>query len=358
MNNIKHSLKESMLSGAIFDVANKIEQIKDDEAKTLAPDFWNDQLKAQALMKEIKQNKHWVGLFNSANKKFDDLSILKEFNEIGEATDEEVDQQYKVIIDELDENEFKSTLKNEEDSLSAILEINAGAGGTESCDWAAMLLRMYTMWSNKNGYKVNEIDYQAGEVAGIKSVILEIEGDFAFGMLKGENGVHRLVRVSPFNSQGKRMTSFCSVFVHPIVDDTIEININPADLEWDTFRAQGAGGQHVNKTESAVRVTHVPTNTIVECQQQRSQIQNRETAMKMLKSKLYELEMQKKLEARDAVEAQKMKNEWGSQIRSYVLDDRWVKDLRSGYKVTNPDAVLNGDLNGFFKAYLLHKEQK
>ena len=220
------------------------------------------------------------------------------------------------------------------------------------------LLRMYTMWANKNGYKVNEIDYQAGEVAGIKSVILEIEGDFAFGMLKGENGVHRLVRVSPFNSQGKRMTSFCSVFVHPIVDDSIEIIINPADLEWDTFRAQGAGGQHVNKTESAVRVTHVPTNTIVECQQQRSQIQNRETAMKMLKSKLYELEMQKKLEARDAVEAQKMKNEWGSQIRSYVLDDRWVKDLRSGYKVTNPDAVLNGDLNGFFKAYLLHKEQK
>ncbi len=306
-------------------------------------------------MKEIKQNKHWVELFKGIEKKFDDVTVLREFNEAGEATDEEVDNQYNLVVNELDENEFKATLKNEEDSLSAILEINAGAGGTEACDWAAMLMRMYTMWAQKNGYKVSKLDYQAGEVAGIKSVALEITGDYAFGMLKGENGVHRLVRVSPFNSQGKRMTSFCSVFVHPVADDSIVININPADLEWDTFRAQGAGGQHVNKTESAVRVTHVPTNTIVECQTQRSQIQNRETAMKLLKSKLYELEVQKKLEARDAIEAQKMKNEWGSQIRSYVLDDRWVKDLRSGYKVTNPDNVLDGDLNGFFKAYLLHK---
>ncbi|MDB5228573.1 MAG: hypothetical protein JWN78_2766 [Bacteroidota bacterium] len=346
------------LLGGIFDVDNKIEQIKDDEAKTLAPNFWDDQLKAQALMKEIKQNKHWVNLYKNIESKFGDITVLREFNEIGEATDDEVDKQYREVVAELDENEFKSTLKNEEDSLSAILEINAGAGGTESCDWGSMLMRMYTMWGQKNGYKVNELDYQAGDVAGIKSVVLEFEGDFAFGMLKGENGVHRLVRISPFNSQGKRMTSFCSVFVHPVVDDSIQIDINPADLDWDTFRAQGAGGQHVNKTESAVRVTHRPTNTIVECQQQRSQIQNRETALKMLKSKLYELEMQKKLEARDAVEAQKMKNEWGSQIRSYVLDDRWVKDLRTGYKVTNPDNVLDGDLNGFFKAYLLHKEEK
>ncbi len=346
------------LSEGIFDVANKIEQIKDDEAKTLAPNFWDDQLKAQALMKEIKQNKHWVSLFKNAERKLDDLNILKEFLEIGEATEEEIDTQYQVIIDELDENEFKSTLKNEEDNLSAIIEINAGAGGTEACDWANMLMRMYTMWSNKNGYKLTELDYQAGEVAGIKSVSLEITGDFAFGMLKGENGVHRLVRISPFNSQGKRMTSFCSVFVHPVVDDSIKIEINPADLEWDTFRAQGAGGQHVNKTESAVRVRHLPSGITCECQTQRSQIQNRETALKMLKSRLYEAELQKQLEARDAIEAQKMKNEWGSQIRSYVLDDRWVKDLRTGYKVTNPDNVLDGDLNGFFKAYLLHKEQK
>ena len=193
-----------------------------------------------------------------------------------------------------------------------------------------MLHRMYIMWGEKNNFKVRELDYQAGEVAGIKSVTLEFLGDYAYGLLKGENGVHRLVRVSPFNSQGKRMTSFASVFVHPLVDDTIEININPADLEWDVFRASGAGGQHVNRTESAVRVRHLPSGLVCECQQERSQIQNRETALKMLRSKLYELEIQKRLEARDAVEAQKMKNEWGSQIRSYVLDDRWVKDLRSG----------------------------
>ncbi len=309
-------------------------------------------------MKEIKQNKNWVTLFKNIEKKYDDLNVLREFQEIGEASDEEIDIQYQLIIDELDENEFKSTLKNEEDNLSAIIEINAGAGGTEACDWAAMLMRMYTMWANKNGYKITELDYQAGEVAGIKSVAMEIDGDFAFGMLKGENGVHRLVRISPFNSQGKRMTSFCSVFVHPVVDDTITIEINPADLEWDVFRAQGAGGQHVNKTESAVRVRHLPSGIVCECQTQRSQIQNRETAMKMLKSKLYEAELQRQLEARDVIEAQKMKNEWGSQIRSYVLDDRWVKDLRTEYKVTNPDKVLDGDLNGFFKAYLLHKEQK
>lgn len=307
-------------------------------------------------MKEIKQDKHWLGLYQTVQSKLDDLVILKEFNEIGEASDDEVEQQYALVLSEMEDAEFKATLNKEEDVLSAILEINAGAGGTEACDWGSMLMRMYTMWAQKNGYKVSELDYQEGDVAGIKSVALEITGDYAFGMLKGENGVHRLVRVSPFNAQGKRMTSFCSVFVHPVVDDTIEIEINPADLEWDVFRAQGAGGQHVNKTESAVRVRHIPSGVVCECQTQRSQIQNRETALKMLKSKLYEIELQKKLEARDALEAQKMKNEWGSQIRSYVLDDRWVKDLRSGYKSTNPDDVLDGNLNAFFKAYLLSKQ--
>lgn len=299
-----------------------------------------------------------MGIYQNVQTKLDDLVILKEFNEIGEATDEEVEQQYNLVLAEMEETEFKATLNKEEDVLSAILEINAGAGGTEACDWGSMLMRMYTMWAQKNDYKITELDYQDGDVAGIKSVTLEITGDYAFGLLKGENGVHRLVRVSPFNAQGKRMTSFCSVFVHPVVDDTIEIEINPADLEWDVFRAQGAGGQHVNKTESAVRVRHIPSGVVCECQTQRSQIQNRETALKMLKSRLYEIELQKKLEARDALEAQKMKNEWGSQIRSYVLDDRWVKDLRSGYKSTNPDDVLDGNLNGFFKAYLLYKQEK
>lgn len=210
------------------------------------------------------------------------------------------------------------------------------------------------MWAEKQGFKVRELTYQAGEVAGVKSVSIEIGGDFAFGLLKGENGVHRLVRVSPFNSQGKRMTSFASVFVHPMVDDSIEVTINPADIEWDTFRASGAGGQHVNKTESAVRVRHLPSGLVAECQQERSQHLNREKALQMLKSRLYQRELEKQLAEKDQIEAQKMKNEWGSQIRSYVLDDRWVKDLRTGYKVTNPDKVLDGDLEGFLKAYLMN----
>ena len=236
------------------------------------------------------------------------------------------------------------------------MEINAGAGGTESCDWAEMLLRMYSMWAQKNGFKYYEVNNQPGEVAGIKSVSLEIDGEYAFGLLKGENGVHRLVRISPYNSQGKRMTSFASVFVHPLVDESIDIEINPADIEWDTFRASGAGGQHVNKTESAVRVRHLPSGVVVECQQERSQHMNREKALQMLKSRLYELELQRQLEAKDVIEAQKMKNEWGSQIRSYVLDDKRVKDHRTGYQTSQTDAVLNGDLDGFLKAYLMHHE--
>ena len=238
-------------------------------------------------------------------------------------------------------------------SLGCILEINAGAGGTESCDWSEMLYRMYMMWAEKNDYKVSELYRVDGDVAGIKSAGLEISGDFAFGMLKGENGVHRLVRVSPFNSQGKRMTSFSSVFVHPMIDDTIEINVNPADLDWDTFRSSGAGGQHVNKTESAVRVRHLPSGIVVECQQERSQHQNRDKAIQMLKSRLYEAELERQLQAKGVVEAGKMKNEWGSQIRSYVLDDRRVKDHRTGHTDYNTDGVLNGNLNGFIKAFLM-----
>lgn len=293
--------------------------------------------------------------FNLVANQVTDLEVLFEFWKEGEGTEEEVDAKFNEALAAVENLEFRSTLSREEDELSAILEINAGAGGTEACDWADMLFRMYTMWAEKSGYKVSELNAVAGDVAGIRSAEIAIEGDFAYGMLKGENGVHRLVRVSPYNAQGKRMTSFASIFVHPMIDERIEVNINPADLEWDVFRASGAGGQHVNRTESAVRVRHLPSGLVVECQQERSQIQNRETALKMLKSKLYELEIKKQQEEKEKVESGKMKNEWGSQIRSYVLDDRWVKDLRTGYKVHNPDAVLDGDLDGFLKAFLMNE---
>jgi len=278
---------------------------------------------------------------------------MLEFFDAGETSEEELDAAYEKAVEFVDDVEFRSTLNEPEDELSCILEINAGAGGTESCDWSDMLLRMYIMWGEKNGYKVSELNRVNGDVAGIKSAEIEITGEYAYGMLKGENGVHRLVRVSPFNSQGKRMTSFSSVFVHPMIDDSIKIEIKTDDLEWDTFRSQGAGGQHVNKTESAVRVRHLPSGIVVECQQERSQHQNRDKALQMLRSRLYEKEIEKRNAARDKVESGKMKNEWGSQIRSYVLDDRRVKDHRSQHTVYNPDLVLNGDLNGFIKAFLM-----
>lgn len=284
----------------------------------------------------------------------DDSEVLLEFQKEGEASEEEVDEKYGEAIEVIEDLEFRSTLNQPEDELGCILEINAGAGGTEACDWADMLFRMYKMWAEKKDFKLSQLNIQEGDVAGIKSVELEIKGDFAYGLLKGENGVHRLVRISPFNAQGKRMTSFASVFVHPMVDERIEIDINPADLDWDTFRASGAGGQHVNKTESAVRVRHLPTGLVAECQEERSQHMNREKAIQMLKSRLYERELQKQRAERDKVEAGKMKNEWGSQIRSYVLDDRRVKDHRTNFQTSQTDAVLAGDLDGFLKAFLMH----
>lgn len=319
------------------------------------PEFWSHAQRAELIMKEIKTAKNWMESFNKAQNLMDDLEVLLEFFDAGEATEEELDLKYADCIAYIDDLEFRSTLNKQEDELSCIIEINAGAGGTESCDWSAMLLRMYQMWGERNGFKVSTINYQAGDVAGIKTAEIEINGDYAYGMLKGENGVHRLVRVSPFNSQGKRMTSFSSIFVHPLIDDRIEVTINTADLDWDTFRSSGAGGQHVNKTESAVRVRHLPSGLVVECQQERSQHQNREKALQLLKSRLYERELERQFQEKSKVESTKMKNEWGSQIRSYVLDDRRVKDHRTGYQTSQTDLVLDGYIDEFLKTYMMNK---
>jgi peptide chain release factor 2 len=305
-------------------------------------------------MKVIKSHKNWVAQYDKVKTVVEDVDVLYEFQKEGEATEEEVDQKFADAVAAIEDLEFRSTLNKPEDELGCILTINAGAGGTESCDWSEMLMRMYVMWAEKKGFKVSELNMQQGDVAGIKSAELEINGDFAFGLLKGENGVHRLVRISPFNAQGKRMTSFASVFVHPLVDERIEVDVNPADLDWDTFRSSGAGGQHVNKTESAVRVRHLPSGIVVECQQERSQHLNREKAIQMLKSRLYEKELEKQMAEKEKIEAGKMKNEWGSQIRSYVLDDRRVKDHRTNHQTSQTDAVLDGDLDDFLKAFLMH----
>lgn len=309
-------------------------------------------------MKDIKREKSWIALYDKVREEVEQVEVLQEFLSEGEGTEEEVERAYEKALSTVEDVEFRSSLNAPEDELSCVLEINAGAGGTESCDWSAMLERMYVMWAEKNGYKVSILNKQEGDVAGVKSVSIEIDGDYAYGLLKNENGVHRLVRISPFNAQGKRMTSFASVFVHPMVDDRIEVEINPADLDWDTFRSSGAGGQHVNKTESAVRVRHEPSGIVVECQQERSQHMNREKALQMLKSRLYERKIQEQLAEKDKVEAQKMANEWGSQIRSYVLDDRRVKDHRTQHQTSQTEAVLDGEIDEFLKASLLSHATK